>query len=44
MSYLVKTKTHRAALSDSHHGAEQPLCQEGSDGSPGWVARNLCAT
>lgn len=44
MFYLVKTKPHRAALSESHHGVQQLLCQEGSNESPGWVAKNLCAT
>jgi len=42
--YLVKNKTSRAVLSARHRGVAQPLCQEAGDGSPGWVARNLCAT
>lgn len=44
MFYLAKNKTNWAALSDNHRGVQQLLCQEAGDGSPGWVARNLCAT
>lgn len=38
MYYLVKNKTNCGALSNSYT-ATLP-----GDGSPGWVARNLCAT
>lgn len=44
MFYLLKNKIKWAALPDNHRRVEQSLCQEAGDGSPGWVARNLCAT
>lgn len=44
MFHVVKTKTNRVVLSDNHHRVEQPLRKEAGDGSPEWVARNLCAT